>query len=190
MDQILISCENMIINIYKICMMLLIFCDILFLNVKMYLWLKLYTVPFFVSGQTYKISKGSNNYCSHCIYLSLYTQNPSECWSLFCAFLVCQSIEKLYTTPFVFDFELAKSLWLSTLLIFGFHYCYGYFDFNSCLLPCFLVFGLKLAFDYSFACRSVQHLSDYLVTNSSWSSLHLPWSASGSLLRRNMLWIR
>ena len=32
-------------------------------NVKMYLWLKLYTVPFFVSGQTYKIS---NNYCSHC----------------------------------------------------------------------------------------------------------------------------
>ena len=28
----------------------------------------LYTVPFFVSGQTYKISKGSNNYCSHCIY--------------------------------------------------------------------------------------------------------------------------
>ena len=31
----------------------------------MYLWLKLYTVPFFVSGQTYKISKGSNNYCSH-----------------------------------------------------------------------------------------------------------------------------
>ena len=38
------------------------FCDILSLNVKMYLWLKLYTVPFFVSGQTYKISKGSNNY--------------------------------------------------------------------------------------------------------------------------------
>ena len=30
--------------------------------------LKLYTVPFFVSGQTYKISKGSNNYCSHCIF--------------------------------------------------------------------------------------------------------------------------
>ena len=29
--------------------------------------LKLYTIPFFVSGQTYKISKGSNNYCSHCI---------------------------------------------------------------------------------------------------------------------------
>ena len=25
-------------------------------------------VPLFVSGQTYKISKGSNNYCSHCIY--------------------------------------------------------------------------------------------------------------------------
>ena len=43
------------------------FCDILSLNVKMYLWLKLYTVPFFVSGQTYKISKGSNNYCSHFI---------------------------------------------------------------------------------------------------------------------------
>ena len=42
------------------------FCDILSLNVKMYLWLKLYTVPFFVSGQTYKISKGSNNCCSHC----------------------------------------------------------------------------------------------------------------------------
>ena len=34
------------------------FNDILSLNVKMYLWLKLYTVPFFVSGQTYKISKG------------------------------------------------------------------------------------------------------------------------------------
>ena len=42
------------------------FCDILSLNVKMYLWLKLYTVPIFVSGQTYKISKGSNNYCSYC----------------------------------------------------------------------------------------------------------------------------
>ena len=32
------------------------FCDFLSLNVKMYLWLKLCTVPFFVSGQTYKIS--------------------------------------------------------------------------------------------------------------------------------------
>ena len=38
------------------------FCDILSLNVKMYLWLKLYTVPFFVSGQTYKISKGGAKY--------------------------------------------------------------------------------------------------------------------------------
>ena len=37
------------------------------LNVKMCLRLKLYTVPFFVSGQTYKISKGSNNYFSHCM---------------------------------------------------------------------------------------------------------------------------
>ena len=46
------------------------FCDIPFLNVKMYLWLKSYTGPFFVSGQTYKISKGSNKYCSHCIYSS------------------------------------------------------------------------------------------------------------------------
>ena len=44
------------------------FCDILSFNVKMYLWLKLYTVPFFVSGQTYTISKGSNNYCPHCKY--------------------------------------------------------------------------------------------------------------------------
>ena len=35
----------------------------------MYLWLNLYTVPFFVSGQTYKISKGSNNYCSHCTWI-------------------------------------------------------------------------------------------------------------------------
>ena len=43
------------------------FCDILSLRVKMYLWLKLYAVPFFLSGQTYKISKGSNNYSSHCI---------------------------------------------------------------------------------------------------------------------------
>ena len=42
------------------------FCDILSLNVKMYLRLKLYTVPFFLSGQTYKIRKGSNNYCSQC----------------------------------------------------------------------------------------------------------------------------
>ena len=33
-----------------------IICDILSLNIKMYQWLKLYTVPFFVSGQTYKIS--------------------------------------------------------------------------------------------------------------------------------------
>ena len=44
--------------------------NILFLNVKMYLWLKLYTVPILVSGQTYKIRKGSNNYCSHCIWLN------------------------------------------------------------------------------------------------------------------------
>ena len=42
---------------------------------KMYLWLKLYTVPFFVSGKTYKISKGSNNYCSHCMYVSSNLQN-------------------------------------------------------------------------------------------------------------------
>ena len=51
-------------------------CDILSLNVKMYPWLKLYTVPFFVSGQTYKISKGSNNYCSHCI--SSHTQRHRD----------------------------------------------------------------------------------------------------------------
>ena len=31
------------------------FCDILSLSDKMYLWIKWYTVPFFVSGQTYKI---------------------------------------------------------------------------------------------------------------------------------------
>ena len=30
------------------------------------MYLKLYTVPLLVSGQTYKISKGSNNYCSQC----------------------------------------------------------------------------------------------------------------------------
>ena len=29
--------------------------------------INVYTVPFFVSGQTYKISKGSNNYSLHCI---------------------------------------------------------------------------------------------------------------------------
>ena len=52
-----------------------IFCDILTLNVKMYLRLKLYTVPFFVSGQTNKISKGSNNYCSHCIYMATITHS-------------------------------------------------------------------------------------------------------------------
>ena len=46
------------------------FCDILSLSVTMHLWLKLYTVPLFVSGQTYKISKGSNNYCSHCMLQS------------------------------------------------------------------------------------------------------------------------
>ena len=44
------------------------------LSVKMYLWLKWYTVSFFVSGQTYKISKGSNNYCSHCIV---------KCWNYY-----------------------------------------------------------------------------------------------------------
>ena len=53
------------------------FCDILSRNVKMYLWLKLYTAPFFVSGQTYKISKGWNNYCSHCIYPSRLKHNAS-----------------------------------------------------------------------------------------------------------------
>ena len=49
-----------------------LFCDIMSLNVKMYLWLTLYTVPFFVSGQTYKISKGSNNYSFHCMYLYIW----------------------------------------------------------------------------------------------------------------------
>ena len=54
MDQILISCENVIINIYNLYDVVIVdfLCDILSLNVKMYLWLKLYTVPFFVSGQT------------------------------------------------------------------------------------------------------------------------------------------
>ena len=67
-DQTLISCENMIINIQNL-YNVVIFYNILSLNVKMYLWLKLHTVPFFVSGQTYKISKESNNYCSHCILM-------------------------------------------------------------------------------------------------------------------------
>ena len=64
----------MIINIYNLYDVVILdfFCDILSLNVKMYLWLQLYTVPFFVSGQTYKISKGSNKYCSHCKYLGLF----------------------------------------------------------------------------------------------------------------------
>ena len=73
-DEILISCKNMIIHLYNLYYVVMdldglsgFFCDILYLNVKMYLRLKLYTVPFFVSGQTYKISKGSNNYCSHCM---------------------------------------------------------------------------------------------------------------------------
>ena len=62
MDQILISSENMILNIenlYDVVILdfLVIFC----LSVP-------YTVPFFVSVQTYQISKGSNNYCSHCIH--------------------------------------------------------------------------------------------------------------------------
>ena len=55
--------KNMINTFIKMYMMLSFW---IFLNVKMYLWLKLYTVPCFVSGQTYKISKGSHNYCSHC----------------------------------------------------------------------------------------------------------------------------
>ena len=70
-DQILISCKNMIINLLNVYDVVIldffVICD-LSLNVKMYLWLKLYTVPFFVSGQIYKISKGSNNYCSQCIW--------------------------------------------------------------------------------------------------------------------------
>ena len=45
------------------------------LNVKLHLWFKLYTVPFFVSGQTYKISKGSNNYCSHCMCVCRFNAN-------------------------------------------------------------------------------------------------------------------
>ena len=42
-----------LLNVYDV-VILDFFCDILCLNVKMYLWLKLYTVPFFVIGQTYK----------------------------------------------------------------------------------------------------------------------------------------
>ena len=71
---------------YTIYMMLLfwIFCDILSLNVKMYLWLKLYTVPFFVSGQIYKISKGSNNYCSHCTVPVKRVETPCIFLSFLC----------------------------------------------------------------------------------------------------------
>ena len=63
------------------------FCDILSLKVKMYLLLKLYTVPFFVSAQTYKISKGSNNYCSHCMCWKVSDRNHKNVisrhpWSL------------------------------------------------------------------------------------------------------------
>ena len=55
------------------------FGDILSLNVKIYLWLKLYTVPFFVRRQTYKISKGSNNYCSHCTcWLKCFIQHCAQ----------------------------------------------------------------------------------------------------------------
>ena len=64
MDQILISCENMIINIYILYNVVILDFFVIFC-LSMLKWLKLYTVPFFVSGQTYKISKGSNNYCSH-----------------------------------------------------------------------------------------------------------------------------
>ena len=45
-------------NKYRKLLLFWIFCDILSLNVKMYLRLKWYTVPFFISGQPYKISKG------------------------------------------------------------------------------------------------------------------------------------
>ena len=54
-------------------------------GVKMYLWLKLYTVQFFVSGQTYKISKGSNNYCSHCTCAIGYQIRPQAVFFL-CTF--------------------------------------------------------------------------------------------------------
>ena len=57
----------MIINVYNSNVVILDFFVIFCLNVKMYL--KLYTVLFFVSGQTYRITKGSNNYCSHCTWL-------------------------------------------------------------------------------------------------------------------------
>ena len=59
-------------------MLFWIFCDTMSLNVKMYLWLKLYTVPFFVSGQTNKINKGSNNYCSHCILSGVTWKNSAS----------------------------------------------------------------------------------------------------------------
>ena len=61
----------MIINLWNVYdVVILDFFMIFCLNFKMYLWLKLYTVPFFVSWQTYKISKGSKNNCSHCMYLT------------------------------------------------------------------------------------------------------------------------
>ena len=64
-------------------MLFCFFIFILSLNVKMYLWLKLYTVPLFVSEQTYKISKGSNNYCS-CKYSAKWQlveveEKPTHC---------------------------------------------------------------------------------------------------------------
>ena len=49
-------------------------------------------------------------------------------------------------------------------------------------------FGLLLVFDYPSACRSGLHITDYLVTDlcsNKQQFLHLPWSASGSLFRRN-----
>ena len=68
----------------------------------MYLWLKLYTVPFFVSGQTYKISKGSNNYCSHCNYFTNFIDYCSSL-ALFCLWAWTNDLslrcKRLWTLP-------------------------------------------------------------------------------------------
>ena len=147
------------------------FCDILLLNVQMYLWLKLYTVPFFVSEQTDKISKGSNNYCSHCIYLSLCTYTPSERWSFsVLSSLHARLLRDCWRHPLFWPFIFACplwSVWLSALLFLTLCLCSSTTILICSLVPlqiCLLVLTPDWFLTFLLPSIFVLQPSDYLAT--------------------------
>ena len=108
-------------------------------------------------------------------------------------FILCQSIEILYMTPLCFLITSLPSPYLFICFSgFGFDY-YFIPNYDSCLLLCtfdslLFGFGLLLVVGLIFCLSFGLRISDYLVTelcSNKLRFLRLPWSASGSFIRRN-----